>query len=73
LEPDEELPDEELEEEPLASLSPEELSDELDELSELDDSDLLDELSEPFLAFSFEPSLELSPAGTVEPLRLSVR
>ena len=63
-------------EEPEEPEDPDELE-ELDELDEPDDSELLllpespdfDELSEPLRVLSFEPSA----AGTVEPLRLSVR
>jgi hypothetical protein len=71
-----EEPDEELPEPPLF---PSDEADEPDELEEPEDSEPpllaeeespdLDELSEPLRDLSFEPSA----AGTVEPLRLSVR
>jgi hypothetical protein len=70
-----EEPDEELPESPLfppAELEePEEPEDSEPLLLAEDESPDLDELSEPLrlLSFSFEPSA----AGTVEPLRLSVR
>jgi hypothetical protein len=70
-EPDEELPE--------SPLFPPDEPEEPDELEEPEDSEPLllaedespdfDELSEPLRLLSFEPSA----AGTVEPLRLSVR
>jgi hypothetical protein len=74
-EDEDEEPDELLDDSPLFPLFPLE---ELEELEELDDSEpfLLveespdfDELSDPLRDLSFAPSA----AGTVEPLRLSVR
>jgi hypothetical protein len=74
-----EEPDEELPESPLFPPDEPEEPEEPDELEEPEDSEPLllaedespdlDELSEPLRLLSFEPSA----AGTVEPLRLSVR